>query len=73
MKCKWSSNINTKYICNHNADETGYCIFHKKHKTKEENKIFFKLIKEKKISDLLDLYLKMILIYLKLQTITIKN
>lgn len=51
MKCKWSSNINSEVFCNHKTLEDGYCIFHKKHKTKEENEIFFKLIKEKKISD----------------------
>ena len=38
MKCKWSSKINNELICNHEADDSGYCIFHKKHKTKEENK-----------------------------------
>ena len=51
MKCKWSSKINNELICNHEADDSGYCIFHKKHKTKEENKEVIKLIKEKKISD----------------------
>ena len=49
MKCKWSSKINNELICNHEADDSGYCIFHKKHKTKEENKEVIKLIKEKKI------------------------
>ena len=48
MKCKWSSKINNEPICNHEADDSGYCIFHKKHKTKEENKEVIKLIKEKK-------------------------
>ena len=38
MKCKWSSKINNELICNHEADDSGHCIFHKKHKTKEENK-----------------------------------
>ena len=51
MKCKWSSNINNKCICNHDADESGYCIFHKKNKSKEENQEIIKLIKENKISD----------------------
>ena len=51
MKCKWSSNINDKYTCNHHADKTGYCIFHKKNKTKQENKEFIKLIKENKINN----------------------
>ena len=36
MKCKWSSNINEKCICKYDADESGYCIFHKKNKSKEE-------------------------------------
>ena len=43
--------INNELICNHEADDSGYCIFHKKHKTKEENKEVIKLIKKKKISD----------------------
>ena len=51
MKCKWSSKINNELICNHEADDSGYCIFHKKHKTKEENKEVIKLIKEKKIRE----------------------
>jgi len=51
MKCKWSSNINNEVSCNHEALEDGYCIFHKKNKSKEENKQFIKLIKEKKINN----------------------
>ena len=37
MKCKWSSKINNELICNHEADDSGYCIFHKNIKQKEEN------------------------------------
>lgn len=51
MKCRWSSKINSELVCNHEADESGYCIFHKKNKTKEENDKFIALIKENKISD----------------------
>ena len=51
MKCKWSSNIDNELICSHKVDESGYCIFHKKNKTKKENQEMIKLIKENKISN----------------------
>ena len=51
MKCKWSSNINNQCICNHEADKSGYCIFHKKNKTKEENELTIKLIQKNKINN----------------------
>ena len=51
MKCKWSSKTNSEISCNHEALGGEYCIFHKKCKTKEENKKFIKLIKERNISD----------------------
>lgn len=51
MKCKWSSKVNNELTCSYEAHENGYCIFHKKNKTKKENEEVIKLIKKKKISD----------------------
>ena len=39
MECKWKSVHQNKVKCCKEADSSGYCIFHKKNKTKEENKV----------------------------------
>ncbi|GAA3659493.1 potassium channel family protein [Asaccharospora irregularis] len=49
MDCKWKSNQNKK--CSREADNSGYCIFHKRNKTKEENNLLIKTIITEKISD----------------------
>lgn len=51
MECKWQS-IHTKGIkCNRKADSSGYCIFHKENKSREENSLFTYLIMKENISD----------------------
>ncbi len=51
MKCKWISKHNSNKKCSEIADESGYCIFHKLHKTNKENEKMIQLIKERKIED----------------------
>ena len=51
MECKWKSVHQNKVKCCKEADSSGYCIFHKKNKTKEENSLFTYLIMKDNISD----------------------
>ena len=51
MECKWKSVHEDGLKCCKEADSSGYCIFHKKNKTREENSLFTYLIMKEKISD----------------------
>ena len=48
MQCRFSTN---NFSCKEIADNSGYCIFHKKNKNDLENKRFIELIKKNKIND----------------------
>ena len=50
-ECKWTSSHNPKIKCCKKADSSGYCIFHKENKSREENYLFIYLIMKDKISD----------------------
>ena len=51
MDCRWRSAYNSDIKCCKRADSSGYCIFHKENKSKEENSLFTYLIMKEKISD----------------------
>ena len=51
MQCKWESNHEPSLKCLRRADSSGYCIFHKKDKSREENSLFTYLIMKENISD----------------------
>lgn len=51
MICKWISEEDNGVVCEREAGDLGYCLFHKYNKTKQEKILFIKAIKEKKISD----------------------
>lgn len=51
MNCQWKSRENNSIKCERQADDSGYCIFHKKGKNNEENKIVKDIIIKDKISD----------------------
>lgn len=51
MECKWKSVYEDGVKCSREADSSGYCIFHKENKTREENSLFTYLIIKEKISD----------------------
>lgn len=50
-ECKWTSVHNQGLKCCRKADASGYCIFHKENKNREENSLFIYLIMKEKISD----------------------
>ena len=51
MECRWRSVHNAETKCCRRADSSGYCIFHKENKSREENSLFIYLIMKEKISD----------------------
>ena len=51
MDCRWRSVHNSEVKCRRRADSSGYCIFHKEDKGREENSLFIYLIMKEKISD----------------------
>lgn len=51
MKCNWVSTVNKEHKCERDADESCYCIFHKKNKTKREKILFNAYIKKGNITD----------------------
>lgn len=51
MTCEWVSSEDENIKCNHKADESGYCIFHKKNKSKKETEKFSQMISNDEISD----------------------
>lgn len=51
MNCKWVSKEDKRIKCERHADSSGYCIFHKKNKSKRENILFLAYIKKGKIND----------------------
>lgn len=51
MGCKWTLGLDKNISCKHKEDSSGYCLFHKQNKTKEENKRIIEEIKTNKIRD----------------------
>lgn len=56
MYCKWVSKGDRNLKCSRHANSSGYCIFHKKDKTKREIALFDAYIKKGKISDFTGFY-----------------
>ncbi|MEG1409334.1 MAG: potassium channel family protein [Terrisporobacter sp.] len=56
MNCKWVSQNDKNIKCDRVGDSSGYCIFHKKNKSKRENVLFYAYIKKGKIYDFTGFY-----------------
>ncbi len=56
MNCKWVSSQDENIKCKRHADSSGYCIFHKKNKSKRERILFNSYIKKGQISDFSGFY-----------------
>lgn len=51
MTCKCKLSFDKSICCNNKADSSGYCLYHKPNKTKEESKLFIERIIKENISD----------------------